>query len=681
MTQKITVRVDDRRTARDVSLYQGEGLEAVVIGRPEGAVLHLAIGPDAASQPLVQVEGTDRIHVSAEALAVLPLGHPGRWALWLETGGGMRLVRQGRFVVKRSLWPQPVVEAPLPVLSVGAGQPRLIVDGDSVMANPGMRDLILLGLGDRTLAGAGYNQATGGHTVADMLAGLPAALAEVVAGETLVVMGPVGANRVPGATLADETLQLTQLYDAYLDAGAVVVAIPTLPDAPEYGNDAHHSALAQVTWDLAASRPGLIPVDIAGFDPATMKDDRTHPNVRAGGPFLAERVRRAAWPLLSGTRLASGAENLLGDLASFAGTEPLSAPGVTGTGPTGWAVSRVTGSADWQVARDGADLVISTQAAPEKSALQLRADIAVAGLMGDAFDALAEVIVEAGSTGFGGLQALTGDGTLLGGLVSEAMAVPEVALYPRTKAVPLAADTPTLPVIFRLGVTQGGSVTYRVRRAGLFRVADGQVPPASGGTGEQPGGGGTGSGPAQSAGWESAVNYSAELVYADADRSVTAAPAISGIRNVRSRDPLAGKTYFEIEAVSGLHAAGVSSDGVTALAGGTIGTGRAYWSGGLFFAANGPFGMGASIADGEVVQVAVDADAGRIWLRRNGFGAWNNAAGADPATGAGGIDISAVTGPLYAYGALQKLAGAEIALHGTADRFRHTPPAGFAALL
>jgi hypothetical protein len=49
--------------------------------------------------------------------------------------------------------------------------------------------------------------------------------------------------------------------------------------------------------------------------------------------------------------------------------------------------------------------------------------------------------------------------------------------------------------------------------------------------------------------------------------------------------------------------------------------------------------------DGDTVRVAVDLTARLIWFRVNS-GNWNNDTAANPATGAGGIDISALTGPL-----------------------------------
>lgn len=60
--------------------------------------------------------------------------------------------------------------------------------------------------------------------------------------------------------------------------------------------------------------------------------------------------------------------------------------------------------------------------------------------------------------------------------------------------------------------------------------------------------------------------------------------------------------------------------------------------------------LGAAVAQGSVVGVAVDFGAKLIWFRIAPAGNWNGSGTANPATGAGGVDISAIsTGPLYAF--------------------------------
>jgi hypothetical protein len=66
--------------------------------------------------------------------------------------------------------------------------------------------------------------------------------------------------------------------------------------------------------------------------------------------------------------------------------------------------------------------------------------------------------------------------------------------------------------------------------------------------------------------------------------------------------------------------------------------------------------LGGTSIIAKVVQVAVDLDAKLVWFRKTNVDGtsptnWNNNASANPATGAGGISIAALTGPLYPCGA------------------------------
>jgi large repetitive protein len=82
----------------------------------------------------------------------------------------------------------------------------------------------------------------------------------------------------------------------------------------------------------------------------------------------------------------------------------------------------------------------------------------------------------------------------------------------------------------------------------------------------------------------------------------------------------------------------------------------------------------ASYASNDVVGVAVDIANCLIWFRV-GTGNWNNSAGADPATGAGGIDYSGM-----ALSALLPAAGGSasaLSLTGAFTTFTNTPPSGF----
>lgn len=78
---------------------------------------------------------------------------------------------------------------------------------------------------------------------------------------------------------------------------------------------------------------------------------------------------------------------------------------------------------------------------------------------------------------------------------------------------------------------------------------------------------------------------------------------------------------------------------------------------------------------GDVISMAVDIGASRIWFRKNA-GLWNNNAGADPAAGTNGINISAITGALYAGNELEKSGDIGTANFG-ASAYAQSVPSGF----
>ncbi|WP_179874222.1 GDSL-type esterase/lipase family protein [Rhizobium sp. L43] len=85
------------------------------------------------------------------------------------------------------------------------------------------------------------------------------------------------------------------------------------------------------------------------------------------------------------------------------------------------------------------------------------------------------------------------------------------------------------------------------------------------------------------------------------------------------------------------------------------------------------------ILDTDVIAIAFDADAHLVWFRRNS-GNWNGDALADPATGMGGIDISALgTGPLYPVGFILN-SGCEITSRFAAGETTGTIPTGFTVI-
>lgn len=84
---------------------------------------------------------------------------------------------------------------------------------------------------------------------------------------------------------------------------------------------------------------------------------------------------------------------------------------------------------------------------------------------------------------------------------------------------------------------------------------------------------------------------------------------------------------------------------------------------------------------GDVWCVAIDATAKLFWIRKNGDN-WNNSGAADPATGAGGVDISVLTFPLFAGIFVENDVStpATITVNFGASAYAFTPPAGFGNL-
>lgn len=79
-----------------------------------------------------------------------------------------------------------------------------------------------------------------------------------------------------------------------------------------------------------------------------------------------------------------------------------------------------------------------------------------------------------------------------------------------------------------------------------------------------------------------------------------------------------------------------------------------------------------------VVSIAIDFDAKLVWFRTNG-GNWNGIAGADPAAGTHGYDISTIsTSPFFLWAELVNQ-GDKVTLNAGASAFTYTAPSGFLA--
>jgi len=106
--------------------------------------------------------------------------------------------------------------------------------------------------------------------------------------------------------------------------------------------------------------------------------------------------------------------------------------------------------------------------------------------------------------------------------------------------------------------------------------------------------------------------------------------------------------------------------------------GAGQYSGDTRFLLNGSalFSWGVAPAQGDVIGIAVDIGAGKIWARING-GTWNNDGAADPATGTNGANIAAITGSLYALAWCGGSTTQSITVNFGATSYANAAPSGF----
>jgi hypothetical protein len=141
--------------------------------------------------------------------------------------------------------------------------------------------------------------------------------------------------------------------------------------------------------------------------------------------------------------------------------------------------------------------------------------------------------------------------------------------------------------------------------------------------------------------WNAATGINIALTNAN----LTAAAAASGQAQVRaSTSRSSGKFYFEVTCSGTMQNSGV---GVSTSAPG--GTTLAFSQGSFVNVANGAifiggassgFSTGGAFVPGDVACIALDLGSKRVWFRRNN-GLWENSGTDNPATNAGGLDVSA----------------------------------------
>lgn len=383
-------------------------------------------------------------------------------------------------------------------LTAAVDAPLLLIDGDSIMDYNATRLVLEHYVGGQFRKPEGYNQARAGDSTQQILDGVQNVTNLIEPGKTVVVVGPTGANQSIGSsTFAEISAQQQQIYDTYLAAGAIVVAIPTLPNTDAAGNPDENDAL--LAWVYAHEHGGTVSYDgtdytvtartdfyaldigtpdrgqagtaaygAGDFNPYTMKNDQTHPNGE-GSRYLAEKLATALDTLVISDIFAEIGTNLLGADATFGGSQAATKTGITGVIPSGWDVSRSGSSTTWDCNKDGNDnLVATVTGAGNNSSLSLAVDVTLNGTVGDVFDMVTEVEVTGAANGFKGLRIIAEDGTDTPG---------DADFYPgrstltlRSTSHPLTTPQTTKTFTLQALVEPGATVTLTFKRAAVFYV-------------------------------------------------------------------------------------------------------------------------------------------------------------------------------------------------------------------
>lgn len=174
--------------------------------------------------------------------------------------------------------------------------------------------------------------------------------------------------------------------------------------------------------------------------------------------------------------------------------------------------------------------------------------------------------------------------------------------------------------------------------------------------------------------------YTSNITYTDSD--LTASNNTSGTIYARALPGSAGKHYFEVD-VNGTSNPAFVGIGTTSTAqgGGSKGVNKSGWSAGNILSGDANQAMGTSVMVGDLVQVAFDATAGLLWIKKNNTGNWNNTVGADPAADppTGGLDISGMgSSDLVPMTALGVDDSATLAL--TTASWTYTAPSGYSQI-
>ena len=151
----------------------------------------------------------------------------------------------------------------------------------------------------------------------------------------------------------------------------------------------------------------------------------------------------------------------------------------------------------------------------------------------------------------------------------------------------------------------------------------------------------------------------------------------AGVRAVNSAS--SGKYYFEAKAdiKSSFMMAGLAKSTHTFSSGAGLDANLsvAYWATAGVYLNNTDILPIPAASQGDVICIAVDLDARKLWVRING-GNWNNSGTANPATDVGSMNISSLTGALYPLAGFYTN-GNQWTFNFGASAYTYSKPSGF----
>jgi SPRY domain len=178
------------------------------------------------------------------------------------------------------------------------------------------------------------------------------------------------------------------------------------------------------------------------------------------------------------------------------------------------------------------------------------------------------------------------------------------------------------------------------------------------------------------------ANTNAGITLSNNNLTATGNSGVVNYSNTRSlTSHSSGKYYFEVtfttfvDGNAGVGLLNASESVPTDFLGDTDNSIGYFGFGEMFFGGAQVGTTTAAFVQGDVFTLAVDLTNQLIWIGKNGTN-WNGSGTANPATGVGGISISALPGPVFAAGNVYTN-GNSVTFNFGATSFAFTEPSGF----